>query len=281
MLRTTLLAMTAGAALVPVPVSAETGSSSYLQEGGDGPGTSYGWVRWFPPGGSSSRDTTFILTEKSLTVGSVDAQNNPIEQRIRVGFTDIAAASAVHDKHADTIRITQRSGRVDDFLFLSGNRYQPDVPYANPKHLRALDDLHVKMTPLALRGEILAKYDRFALKQVPGPDCRAGIRGYLHIATGLEFYIAERELFWYGQVGQLESLPIEEVKDVRPPERHSLDWPLPWQIAVVRSNGSCVLLNLTRTDVSSQQAAAQEARSTILARLAEQQTARPNGEAPK
>jgi hypothetical protein len=101
------------------------------------------------------------------------------------------------------------------------------------------------------------------------------------VSHGVEawgFYIAERQLFWDDKEGRLDSLPIEELKDVRPLERHFGDW----EIALVRSDGSCMLLHLWRPDQSSKQRTMEEARFTILASMASlARTPRANGEASK
>jgi hypothetical protein len=270
MLRATLLALTAGAVLAPESVIAG------LQdlEGADGPETSYGVVTWTSP--DTIRSATFALTGKSIIVQPVDRQDGPLgEPATRIAIADITSASWVEHKKGDAIRVTQHNGRVDEFYFRS---LRVLVSYADRQRLRALDDLQVRMNPPASRGAILAEYNSAFLQRVPGPECRPGLGSVSHGIEVWGFYIAERQLFWYDKEGRLDSLPIAELKDVRPLERHFGDW----EIALVRSDGSCMLLHLWRPDQSSEQKTMEEARSTILTSMASlARIPRANGEASK
>ena len=92
-------------------------------------------------------------------------------------------------------------------------------------------------------GVILSRYDQFQFVESDHPGCEyPSMTSRKHSGSGRSFGVGEHALVWQDKYGELwHALPLENIQEVRPVEKH---WPNPWLIPIKRVDGSCIFISV-------------------------------------
>jgi hypothetical protein len=91
-------------------------------------------------------------------------------------------------------------------------------------------------------GVILSRYDRFRFVESDHPGCEyPSMTSRQHTGVGRSFSVGEHALVWQDEIHLWHALPLQNIQEVRPLEKH---WPNDWLIPIKRVDGSCMFISV-------------------------------------